>query len=131
MASPVHFLKYLEQSSLSCPVHFFKYLEQGLFWLVLCTSLTLPCQSICSVLHFCLPGRNLGFLGRFTKMLTARRFQSKSLRFFACFFLIPWRMTQCQSNLILLAFLEAWINILSIFFRKMQSRIIHMHAATQ
>ena len=28
-------------------------------------------------------------------------------------------MTQCQSNLILLAFGEAWMNILSIFSRKM------------
>ena len=64
-------------------------------------------------------------------MLTAQRFHSKSLRFFACFFLIPWRMTQCQSNLILLAFGEVWMNILSIFSIEMQSRIIHMHAATQ
>ena len=40
-------------------------------------------------------------------------------------------MTQCQANLILLALGEAWMNILSIFSRKMQPQIIHMHAETQ
>ena len=64
-------------------------------------------------------------------MLTAQGFQSKSLRFSACYFLIPWRMTQCQSNFIWLAFSEVWMNILSIFSIEMQSQIIHMYAATQ
>ena len=60
MASPVHFLKYLEQGplaspvhlfkyqyleveqgSLASPVHFLKYLEQGSLWLVLYTSLSI------------------------------------------------------------------------------------------
>ena len=57
MASPVHFLKYLEQGSLASPVHLFKYqyLEQGSLaspvhflkyleqahWLVLYTSLSI------------------------------------------------------------------------------------------
>ena len=45
-----------------------------------------PCQSICSVLHFCLPGRILAFLGRFTKLLIAQIFHNKSLKFFACYF---------------------------------------------
>ena len=40
-------------------------------------------------------------------------------------------MTQCQTNLILLALGQAWMNILSIFSRKMQPQIIHMHAETQ
>ena len=47
-----------------------------------------PEYSLCSVLHSCLPGRILAFLGRFTKLLTAQRFLSKSLRFFACFFFL-------------------------------------------
>ena len=90
-----------------------------------------PARVYAVFLHSCLPGRILAFLGRFTKLLTAQRLQSKSLRLFACFFLISWCMTQCQTNLILLALGEAWMNILSIFSRKMQPQIIHMHAETQ
>ena len=43
LASPVHLFKYqyLEQGSLASPVHFLKYLEQGSLWLVLYTSLSI------------------------------------------------------------------------------------------
>ena len=63
LSCPVHVFKYLEQGSLSCPVHFFKYLEQGLLWLVLCTSLTPSLPEYMQCFAFLSAGTNFRLFG--------------------------------------------------------------------